>query len=239
MTVRHKKLRLEWARRYRDFTLEQWQKVRNPFLKYKNLYFIFQFFHFSVLFTDETLIESGPRRSQYVHRGRSAPIRSVHLRQRNSHPPKVMFWASFSSQGVGPLHVCDEILNSTRYLEILENVMYPQAHQMYSGEEWMLQHDNAPYHTARIIKMGLENYNVQVMMWPPNSPDLNPIENIFGYLKGQVRKCETNTKEELIAKVKNLCQNDLTLHRMCMDLVLSMPKRIEACYKSRGEHIFY
>jgi transposase len=39
-------------------------------------------------------------------------------------------------------------------------------------------HNNASMHTAQIIKALLEELGVNLMVWPPYSPDLNPIENL-------------------------------------------------------------
>ena len=39
-------------------------------------------------------------------------------------------------------------------------------------------HDNTPVYTAAIIQTILAELGVEVMIWPPYSPDLNPIENL-------------------------------------------------------------
>jgi transposase len=46
--------------------------------------------------------------------------------------------------------------------------------------------DNAPVHTARIIKALLEELGINIMVWPPYSPDLNPIENLWAIMKVKI-----------------------------------------------------
>jgi hypothetical protein len=42
---------------------------------------------------------------------------------------------------------------------------------------WRLQKDNDPKHTSRIATEFLDNNVPEVMDWPSNSPDLNPLGN--------------------------------------------------------------
>ncbi|KAJ5718913.1 uncharacterized protein N7483_009995 [Penicillium malachiteum] len=51
-----------------------------------------------------------------------------------------------------------------------------------------LIHDNAPTHTAHVVRDALEEMNIEVMEWPPHSPDLNPIENLWALLKAAIYK---------------------------------------------------
>ena len=48
-------------------------------------------------------------------------------------------------------------------------------------------HENVPVHTAAVVKEYLETRGIQPMVWPPYSPDLNPIENIWGLMKSHIQ----------------------------------------------------
>ena len=59
------------------------------------------------------------------------------------------------------------------YLDILDE----QLPTIYEPGMIFMQ-DNAPIHTARLIKNWLEDNGIDVLPWPLYSPDLNPIEHI-------------------------------------------------------------
>ena len=68
--------------------------------------------------------------------------------------------------------------------------------------------DGAPCHTAKIIKNFLETQNVTLLDWPGNSPDLNPLENLWGILKRKIATDTVTTKQQLIVKVIDVWNRD-------------------------------
>ena len=50
-------------------------------------------------------------------------------------------------------------------------------------------HDKAPVHTAQAVQGAFEELGTEMMVWPPHSPDLNPIENIWTLVKTIYKLC--------------------------------------------------
>ncbi len=66
---------------------------------------------------------------------------------------------------------------------------------------WPAQ-DLAPAHSAKSTNCWLNDHGVGVLDWPANSPDLNPIENIWGIVKRKIRNKRPKNADELKATVK-------------------------------------
>ncbi len=80
--------------------------------------------------------------------------------------------------------------------------MLPSADQLFKDADFIFQQNLAPAHTAKSTKSWLNDYGVGVLDWPANSPDLNPIENLWGIVKRKMRKKRPKNADELKATVK-------------------------------------
>ena len=102
------------------------------------------------------------------------------------------------------------------------------------GPEVVMQEDNAPWHTAKIVTKYLNNKKVNRMSWPPQSPDLNPIENLWKKIKDMISKLKhkiSNTKEMRMALAGVWPEID---PQFLLKLCDSVPRRWEACIKNKG-----
>ena len=91
-----------------------------------------------------------------------------------------------SSAGVGPLCFIKSRVNAAVYQEILEHLL-PSADELYGDADFIFQQDLAPVHTAKSTKTWFNDRGITVLDWPANSPDLNPIENLWGIANRKMR----------------------------------------------------
>ncbi|KAK3569607.1 hypothetical protein QTP86_002602 [Hemibagrus guttatus] len=115
--------------------------------------------------------------------------------------------------------------------KILEHFMLPSADQLFEDADFIFQQDLAPAHTAKSTKSWLNDHGVGVLDWPANSPDLNPIENLWGIVKRKMRNKRPKNADELKATVKETWAS--IPPQQCHKLITSMPRRIEAIIKAR------
>jgi hypothetical protein len=92
-------------------------------------------------------------------------------------------WAWISAVIPGVMLCVENRLNSNEYIGILENVMPPSVTIVYPDANFIFQQDNCSIHTAHAVAAWFQEQNINVLEWPSRSPDLNPIENMWGYIQ--------------------------------------------------------
>ena len=111
-------------------------------------------------------------------------------------------WAGISKRGGTDIVIFEGKMNAPLFCQVLESGLYPFLQSKFPDGH-RFQQDNDPKHTSRMAKQWMEDHNVNWWHTPPESPDLNPIENLWHELKEYVRRVKKpSNKEELIEAIR-------------------------------------
>ncbi len=143
-----------------------------------------------------------------------------------------MIWAAMLSAGVGPLCFLKSTVNAAIYQEILEHFMLPSADKLYGDADFIFQQDLAPAHTAKGTKSWFNGHGVTVLDWSANSPDLNPVENLWGIVKRKMR--DTRHQQSRWPEGRYQSNVGFITPEQCYRLIASMPCHIDAVIHANG-----
>jgi DDE superfamily endonuclease len=142
--------------------------------------------------------------------------------------------------GVGKLIEVKEKMGAEQYCEILEEGLVEsfETLEIEEGEHYF-QQDIDPKHTSNKAKKWFEDNDIQVISWPAQSPDLNPIEHLLEHLKRQLCQYETPPKgvHELWDRVSE--EWNKISPETYQNLIESMPRRIQTVIRAKGGHTKY
>ena len=129
-------------------------------------------------------------------------------------------------------------MNSVAYQSVFQDNLVPFL-ERHPSTRYIFQQDNAAVHTSASTREWLRARNFEVLDWPAKSPDLNPIENLWGVLVREVYKDgrQYDSVAELEKAVK-LAWSRITV-QLLKKLVNSMPQRINEVIKNHGKSTSY
>ena len=152
----------------------------------------------------------------------------------------IQVWGCFSFNGIGSLYKMKGNLEQKQYHSILQRHAIPSGKRL-CGRGFTLLQDNDPKHSSNLYKTYLKNKERQgelkLMEFPPQSPDVNPIEHLWDHLKREKIRHAATSKERLW-EVLCQCWNSIEASTL-QNLVKSMPKRVQAILKAKGGHTNY
>lgn len=217
LTSVHKKKRVSFAKKYQVWDLSTWRKV---------------------LWSDEaTFNVTGSADSRVYRPPNSDPHDPRYTQKTVKHPASLMVWGCFTYYGVGDLVILpkNEKMNQYNYLELLLDHL-PSSFDNTKAEVFM--QDGAPCHTAKSVQKWLCDSDVKYFKdWPGNSPDLNPIENLWSIIKSKLRNADTSSLPKLEAAIRHVWDNFKP--ELLQNLADSVPKRLEQCIKAKGNATKY
>jgi DDE superfamily endonuclease/transposase/Homeodomain-like domain-containing protein len=212
--------RLSFANGYKDWTEAQWEKV---------------------LFSDEKCFYGkGFCGRMWVRREKGTALDPQYTIHKTAHPVKVNVWGCFCAAGQGYSHIFNDNMDAALMKNILSANLIPSAQLHFSfdpPEPWFLLHDNDKKFTSRLVQGWLHEAGVTTLEFPPYSPDLNPIENLWGVCARAVEQkaCETMLElQDVVADVWKKLDVDTM-----RTLAHSMPQRCKAVIEAEGWHTKY
>ena len=196
----------------------------------------------TVLFTDEcraTLDGPDGWSSGWLVDGHHVPTRLRHQQGGG-----VMFWAGIMGRElVGPFRVPEGVkITSAKYIEFLTDhflLWYKKKNRAFCSKI-IFMHDNAPSHAAKNTSVSLAAMGIKgekLMVWPPSSPDLNPIENLWSIFKQKIYEGgrQFTSKQQLWVAILTPCKEIQA--ETLQKLTNSMDERIVKVISKKGSYV--
>ncbi len=219
--MKNRKKRLEFARRHEHWTEADWARV---------------------IWSDETKINrigSDGRLWCWKADGEGLSERTVQPTVKHG-GGSVMIWGCMLSRGVGNVTHIEGRMNAEMYCHILDEHLIGTIKKYRLRRSGVIfQQDNDPKHTSKKAREWLEDSGISVMTWPPQSPDLNPIEHLWDLLKRRLNVYPNfpSGTFELSDRIKR--EWSKISAEECAKLVGSMPNRVREVLKAKGGYTRY
>jgi hypothetical protein len=120
-------------------------------------------------------------------------------------------------------------MNGAAYINIIRDALPMFIENAFDGgnNNWVYMHDNASPHTSHYSMKWFKDNNINVLKWQSNSPDLNPIENVWDHFDKELRKLQPTNVGQIQIMIEDLWRGTILIR--CQPLVHSMPRCIQQC----------
>jgi transposase len=221
LSSKNVKERLNFAKAHQYWTVDDWRRV---------------------IFSDETKINrfgSDGCKWAWIRDGET--VQNRHVKQTVKHGGgSIMILGCMTAQGAGYMCKIDTIMDQHLYRSILEDE-FVKTIEWYGlvPRDVIFQQDNDPKHKAKSVQNWLQNQEFDVLSWPSQSPDLNPIEHLWAKVKRDLNGYDTPPSGilDLWGRVQEVWNR--IKPEECLNLIDSMPRRIQAVIKAKGKWTKY
>lgn len=222
LSPKNVKDRLAWAIAHKDWTQDDWRRV---------------------IWSDETKINLfGSDGRKYAWKHDAEPIQPRHVRKTVKHGGgSVNVWSCITYEGVGYIVKIDNTLDQHLYKEILKDDLTRTIKEYgIDIQNAIFQHDNDPKHTANSVKEWLSGQEFDVIEWPAQSPDLNPIENMWALLKLRLYRDYERPPKGMIEHWERIGETWYKITKdECQNMIDTMPDRCQQVIAKKGYWIGY
>lgn len=209
--------RMSFCKAHENWTINQWS---------------------SVMFSDEAMVRQFTQYSAYVRRPSNQRYNSRYTHTAVKKSPSIMIWGAISCEGPAKLHFIEDgkSVNASRYINVIEEKL---VYWMPRLSCTIFQQDGAPCHQAKCVRQWFQQNSIRILEpWPGSSPDLNPIENCWFLLKKKISLMKPTSVKILRHCIQYAWDHEIT-KEYCKKLIQSMPRRIAAVLKAKGQHTKY
>ena len=158
--------------------------------------------------------------------------------ERDQWQVSVLVWGAIKYNQTSILEIVNGNLNAAKYLSILKRRLMRNLPDLRDSspldvveDTLIFQQDNASVHTANEVKTYFQERSIYVLPWPPKSPDLNLIEEVWAWLKNGLKRSYRNV-EELEEDIIYIWESIPS--EFIKKLYDSMKNRIQAVIEAQG-----
>lgn len=217
LTARMRRERLSWARDHENWSIDKWK---------------------GVVFSDEKIFRLGNNAGGiFVTRLPTEKYSASCIQSTIKHGLQVHVWGAIGWNGVAVLKLVQGNLKAKTYQDEIINDL-PDSGRAVSNRfrSFRFQHDNAPAHTAGSTKGFLTQRGIKPIDWRGNSPDMNPIENVWSVVARAADYHVTNQQQLFRAVIRAWTQVSVSYIRK---LFRSMRNRVREVIRNRGGSTHY
>ena len=218
---RHIRERMDFALRHQHWTVEDWKRI---------------------VWSDETKISRlGPDGRKWTWRIPQSELTARDVQGTVKFGGgSLMLLGCMTAEGVGYSCRIDGRMDAELYTRILgDELIRTLDYYGLDKGRIVFQQDNDPKHTSPAARIWFSDNSIQVLDWPPQSPDLNPIEYLWAHLKRKLAEYDTEPSGMIELWERVEIEWNKIPQQACVHFIESMPQRISSLLKAKGGHTKY